>query len=98
MGSNFATEMADGTLSELGIELTMEQQIGYHLRGNLYPPVPLSMVAPCIEAINAYWADDWRREIELPEGISYRGKPSAPAWSIIESHRLEAWTEDSLDD
>ena len=98
MGSNFATEMADGTLSEMGIELTMEQQIGYHLQGNLYPPVPLSMVKPCVEAIDAYWADDWRREIKLPKGISYRGKSTAPAWSIIEGHRLEAWTEDSLDD
>ena len=73
MGSNFATELADGTLSDLGIQLDIETQIEMHLRGNHYPPVPSSMVKPCIEAIDA--VNDlglWDAPIELPEGISWR--------------------------
>ena len=85
-----ATELADGTLG-----LDMESAIGMHLRGNHYPPVPLSMVPVCIEAIDAYWEDDFNRAIELPEGISWRGETHAPAYAIIESHHLDAWcTED----
>ncbi len=85
-----ATELADGTLG-----LDMESAIGMHLRGNHYPPVPLSMVPVCIEAIDAYWEDDLNRAIELPEGISWRGETHAPAYAIIESHHLDAWcTED----
>ena len=90
MGSTLATELADGTLG-----LDMESAIGMHLRGNHYPPVPLSMVPVCIEAIDAYWEDDLNRAIELPEGISWRGETHAPAYAIIESHHLDAWcTED----
>ena len=90
MGSTLANELADGTLG-----LDMESAIGMHLRGNHYPPVPLSMVPVCIEAIDAYWEDDLNRAIELPEGISWRGETHAPAYAIIESHHLDAWcTED----
>mgnify|MGYP003334964174 FL=1 len=92
MGSNFATELADGTLSDLGIQLDIETQIEMHLRGNHYPPVPSSMVKPCIEAIDA--VNDlglWEAPIELPEGVSWRGETHAPASAIIEAHHLDAW-------
>jgi len=86
MGSNLATELASG---DLGLDL--ESAIGMHLRTNHYPPVPLSMVEPCIEAIDAYWEEDFDRPIQMPEGVSWRGKTHAPAWAVIESHHLEAW-------
>lgn len=92
MGSNFATELADGTLNDLGIQLDIETQIEMHLRGNHYPPVPSSMVKPCIEAIDA--VNDlglWEAPIELPEGVSWRGETHAPASAIIEAHHLDAW-------
>ena len=92
MGSNMATEMADGTLEDLGIHLDIETQISIHLRANHYPPVPNSMVKPCIEAIDA--VNDlglWNAPIELPEGVSWRGETTAPASAIIEAHHLEAW-------
>ena len=92
MGSNFATEMADGTLDELGIHLDIETQIGIHLSANHYPPVPKSMVQPCIEAIDA--VNDlglWDLEIPMPEGITYKGLTTAPAHAIIRQHHLEAW-------
>lgn len=83
-----ATELAD---KDLFPELDLETAIGYHLQGNHYPPVPLSMVQPCIDAIDAYWENDLNREIDLPEGVSWRGNDTAPAYAIIESHHLEQW-------
>jgi hypothetical protein len=49
------------------------------------------MVQPCIHAIDAYYEEDYGREINLPEGISWRGQTSAPAHAIIEAHHLDAW-------
>ena len=92
MGSNFATEMADGTLDDLGIHLDLETQIGIHLQGNHNPPVPSSMIQPCIEAIDAVNdAGLWDLEIPLPEGVLWRGLNTAPASAIIEAHHLNAW-------
>ena len=93
MGSNFATEMTDGTLEDLGISLSLEDQITIQLRGNHYPPVPYSMVQPCIEAIFACNEDESNRQIELPEGVLWRGQTTAPAYAIVEGHHLEAWVD-----
>jgi hypothetical protein len=73
------------------LEISLEDAIGMHLQGNHYPPVPLIMVAPCIEAIDAYYEEDFNKEIEMPAGVSYKGKTTAPAWAIIEQHHLNAW-------
>ncbi len=86
MGSNMAYDLAS---DELGLDL--ETAIGYHLQGNHYPPVPLSMVQPCIDAIDAYWNEDFDQEIQMPEGVTYKGKTTAPAWAIVEQHHLDAW-------
>ena len=92
MGSNFATEMADGTLDNLGIHLDLETQIGIHLSANHYPPVPKTMILPCIQAIDAVNdAGLWDLEIPMPVGITYKLKKTAPAWAIIEQHHLDAW-------
>lgn len=93
MGSNFATDLADNDL----LNLDLETQIEMHLRGNHYPPVPASMVQPCIDAIDAYHDEDYQREIELPEGISWRGENSAPASAIVEAHHLSAWLPHTWD-
>jgi hypothetical protein len=86
MGSNFATELAENDLG-----LSMEDSIRIHLQANHYPPVPSSMVQPCIDAIDAYHDEDFNRLIELPEGVSWRGENSAPAHAIAEAHHLDAW-------
>jgi hypothetical protein len=85
MGHNTAIDLAEN------IDISLEQAIGYHLQGNHYPPVPLSMVQPCIEALDAAREMDAMRQIEMPEGITYKGKTHAPAWAIIEQHHLDAW-------
>ncbi len=86
MGSNLAYDLAS---DELGLDL--ETAIGYHLQGNHYPPVPLSMVEPCIDAIDAYYDEDYNRKIALPEGVFWKGMTKAPACAIVEAHHLEAW-------
>ena len=91
MGRNFATE-----LSAMDT-MPLEQQINLHLQYNFYPPVPSSMVQPCIEAIDAYWDEDIYRQIEMPQGVSYRGSDYAPAHAIVEQHRLDSWLSE-LDD
>jgi hypothetical protein len=88
MGYNTAVDLAE--------ELDIEVALGYHLQGNHYPPVPLSMVQPCIEAIDAYYEEDFDRAIEMPEGVSYKGMNTAPAWAIVEQHHLEAWLPQEL--
>ena len=81
-------------LSE-NLDITLEQAIGYHLQGNHYPPVPLSMVQPCVEAIDAYYDESYDKLIEMPEGVSYKGNTHAPAWAIIEQHHLDPWLPES---
>lgn len=89
MGSNFAIELANGVGG-----LSIEQQVAVHLSANHYPPVPSSMVQPCLDAINAYWADELDRDISLPNGITWRDKNSAPAHAIIEAHHLWEWCQE----
>jgi hypothetical protein len=83
------------TALDLSNEFDLEVALGYHLQGNHYPPVPLSMVAPCIEAIDAYWDEDFDRPIKMPEGVSYKGQHWAPAWAIVDQHHLDAWLKES---
>jgi hypothetical protein len=90
MGSVTAIGLADSVLD-------LETQLAYHLQGNHYPPVPLSMVQPCIDAIDAYYDEDFDKEIEMPEGVSYKGKTTAPAWAIVEQHHL-SWFIDPVDE
>lgn len=71
--------------------IDIRQSIAIQLRSNHYPPVPLTMVEPCIEAIYAVSEGDTHKSIQLPEGISWRGYPTAPAYAIVEGHHLGAW-------
>jgi len=91
-----------GSVTALGIKdsvLDLETQILYHLKGNHYPPVPAEMVEPCIEAIDAYYDEDYDRMIDMPKvgdfQILYKGSTTAPAWAIVEQHHLEFWLPDA---
>ena len=93
-----------GSVTALGIKdsvLDLETQILYHLKGNHYPPVPAEMVAPCIEAIDAYYDEDYSRMIEMPMvgdfQILYRGMTHAPASAIVSQHHLE-WFINPVDE
>lgn len=71
--------------------IDIRQSIAIQLRSNHYPPVPLTMVEPCIEAIYAVSEGDTHKSIQLPDGVSWRGYPTAPAYAIVEGHHLGAW-------
>jgi hypothetical protein len=94
MGSITAIGLADSVLD-------LETQLRYHLQGNHYPPVPVEMVAPCIEAIDAAYDEDYERIIDMPMvgdfQIRWRGLTQAPAWAIIEQHHLN-WFIDPVDE
>ena len=62
-----------------------------HLQTNLYPAPPASMLGPAKRAISAVNRGKHDSNIKLPEGVSWRGKKSAPAREIVEGHRLHAW-------
>ena len=84
--------MGYNTAQELASILDLESSIAMHLTANHYPPVPTSMVKPCIEAIDAYNDGyDLNKLIELPEGVLWRGNTHAPAHAIIEAHHLDPW-------
>ena len=85
------------TAQELAEILDLEGSLKMHLTANHYPPVPTSMIPVCIAAIDAYHDEDYEKEISLPEGISWRGKTSAPASAIVEAHHLDAWLPHAWD-
>ena len=92
MGNNLSTELASGELN-----ITMRDSIAIQLQNNHYPPVPLSMIEPCIEAIEAINEMEYDKLITLPDGITWRDKPTAPAWAIVEGHHLQEWTNHAWD-
>jgi hypothetical protein len=80
-----------GRLSAIAMtetDLTLEQQITWHLQSNCFPPVPKSMVEPCVKALEAYNAGNKDKLIGLPKGVGYQGLTAAPANAIIQAHRL----------
>lgn len=95
MGALQAQEMAE--------MLDTRSAMAWHLQGNHYPPVPQSMIDPCLDAIYACNNGDYDTLIKLPfDGvdrngepfqITWRGQDSAPAWAIVEGHHLQAWIE-----
>ena len=78
-------------------DVPLLQQITYHLVGNFYPPVPAFMAQTCVDALNAYWEEETDRMIDMPKGVSYKGSTSAPAWAIVDQHRLHAWLDSDED-
>ena len=102
MGNNLSTELASGELN-----ITMRDSIAIQLQNNHYPPVPLTMIEPCIEAIEAINEMEYDKLIKLPiDGldrngepfqITWRGQDHAPAWAIVEGHHLDAWLAHAWD-
>jgi hypothetical protein len=84
MGYSTALDLANSGL-------TLEDSVRYHLTGNFYPPIPSSMTEPCVQAIQNANTGNWNAEVELPEGITYRGSLTAPTMALIEAHRLDFW-------
>ena len=85
MGAIQAMEMAE--------MLEIDDALAWHLRSNHFPPIPLSMIEPCKEAIRNALEGEWLKLVRLPEGVGYKGLTVAPTDAIIEQHHLHAWVE-----
>jgi hypothetical protein len=87
-----------GRMTAMGLQdqgLTLEQQIGIHFSSNCYPPIPSVMIPVAIEAIDAYYEEDYAKVIKLPEGVQFRnGEDWVFASQAIESLRLDAWLQE----
>jgi hypothetical protein len=85
MGRMQAMELA-------GSEMSLEQQIAIHFSSNCYPPIPSKMIPVAVEAINAYWNEEYAKVIQLPEGVEFRnGENWVFASQAIESLHLDSW-------
>jgi hypothetical protein len=45
--------------------------------------------------LDAFYDEDYNREIDLPNPITWKGNATAPASAIIEQHHLDAWLPES---
>ena len=90
MGYNLASALTE-------LDAPLKTQIKIHLVNNFYPPIPSFMAQTCVDALNAYWEEDTNRMIDMPKGVSYKGSTSAPAWAIVEQHKLDAWLDENED-
>jgi hypothetical protein len=82
MGAKLAQEIAESPL-------TLEEKLSWHLRGNLYPPMPDSMIPVCMEAINlAENGEDLHKILTMPENIKRAGSSEITAKQLIISTKL----------
>lgn len=85
-----------GYLTAFGIaeaDIPLEQQVAWHFSSNCYPPVPQYMVPVAIEAIEAILDDDYDREIDLPEGVTFRGCTKVSPADAVETLFLFAFVD-----
>jgi len=90
MGYMAARDMA-AVGDDLGVSL--EQQIGWHLTVNHFPPPPKSMVKPCVRAVKLYGRGEQDREVDLPSPVTWRTRSSAPAWALVRDFHLEPFLD-----
>ena len=95
MGALQAREMADAVARD---EITERQALVWHLRCNCFPPVPMVMVDVALEAIDKIVHGDEHEDIDLPEGVTFRGGTKVMPWEAAEAFHLEGflpvWDDD----
>ena len=93
MGSTFAIDLAESAVTKL----QLENAVRTHLLYNHYPPIPSSMVAPCVRAIEYANRGEYDKKVLLPKGMTYKGKRLAPIDAVIEAHHLEFFLDQDED-
>jgi hypothetical protein len=53
------------------------------------------MVPTAIEALDLVNDGNGDEYIDLPEGVSFRGRDYVSGWEVVESYRLGAWVIES---
>jgi len=75
----------------------LETALHWHLQANHFPPIPTIMVAPCKRAIELAVEGNYDGEIDLPEGVQYRGASTCTAAALVEHAHLRAFIEAELE-
>lgn len=88
MGSIYAHGLSESADDGM---ISLEQAVTIHLTANHYPAVPTIMVPVCVSAINLANEGDFDALVDLPEGITWRGRSDAPTSAIVESYHLDAF-------
>lgn len=66
-------------------EVSLEASLEWHLVANHYPPLPVTLVPICVQAIEAANEEDWDREIVI------RHNTTAKVSDLVEALHLEAF-------
>lgn len=91
MGNLHAQEFADMVGSG---ELNLRMALEWHLTSNHFPPVPHTMVDPCLEAIENANNGEWDKLVSLPRDVGYKGLTVAPTRAMVEQHHLDAFLDE----
>jgi hypothetical protein len=83
-------EHDDDAVEELS---PLHAEVAYHLQNKFDKTIPLSMLDPCVTAINKANEGEWYAEIDL-NGNKYKGESKASVETIINSHALQQWVKD----
>ena len=89
-----------GNLSALALQdeelnFTLEEQLSLHFQTNCYPPIPQEMIPTAIEALDLINEGYGINPINLPDGVSFRGRNYATGYEIAEAYRLGMWIIES---
>lgn len=90
MGNLQAQEFASMVEDE-GLDLTTALE--WHLTANHFPPLPLELVPVAVKVIDLANQEDWDAEVELPEGVTYKDRGTAPVYACVEAWHLDAFLE-----
>jgi len=83
-------EHDDDAVEELS---PLHTEVAYHLQNKFDKTIPLSMLDPCVNAINKANEGEWYADIDL-NGNKYKGESVASVETIINSHALQQWVKD----
>lgn len=76
---------------------TDDVALEWHMKSNLYPAPPRSMIAVAKEAIEACRNEDYDKVVALPDGVSHRVYGTeVPAFIVVEQFRLEGFIDEEV--
>lgn len=91
MGALQLEAMRDSALSERDV-------MTWHLQSNHYPPPPAAMVDTCLQALERARAGDFDTQLDLPQGVTWRGAATAPVSAVVDGYHLHAFLETGHED
>ncbi len=79
-----------------GGNVVLNSALHWHLTSNHYPPMPVELVSVAEEAIEKADEGEWEHEIEIPDGINFRGRYIVTVSEAVEVMHLDSFL--SLDE